>query len=295
MRPRADGTRGRMLRAQMLENRRGFAVQLADRAQEFVHRRKVRAVRDGMLRQRLGGTRNHLFDALFVETETVVEHFSAQTIFSSHLIIRVDEQQRKIAHPQSRAKFSVDAVLQKRAMFLRPRETRVRVVRLRRQQRASDSRRGLQSVMQLEQRVLERHLTIAPLSIVMFDAFRPARTISGFTPTAASSSECVMMNRAVSTARAASSRAASCRSGLVFTNATLRSMSSADQPRECAMYGNCGNTQPISAKKPSICPATACTLSCPPVMMNDATLFFSRMRSRIVTWFWMQFIVSTIL
>ena len=48
------------------------------------------------------------------------------------------------------------------------------------------------------------------------------------------------------------------------------------QPRECATYGNCGNWQPTSPKKPSSWPATACTLPWPPVMMKPATLFFSR-------------------
>ena len=72
-------------------------------------------------------------------------------------------------------------------------------------------------------------------------------------------------------------------------------MSSADQPRLWAMKGNCGKSKPSSEKNISICPATDCTLSCPPVMMNDATLFRISTRSRIVTWFWMQFIRSIIL
>ena len=42
------------------------------------------------------------------------------------------------------------------------------------------------------------------------------------------------------------------------------------------MYGNCGNWQPSSAKNPSICPATACTLSWPPVMMKPATLLLQQ-------------------
>ena len=53
--------------------------------------------------------------------------------------------------------------------------------------------------------------------------------------------------------------------------------------------------QPISAKKPSICPATACTLSWPPVMMKPATLLFSSDFPAMVSWFWMQFMRSTIL
>ena len=69
----------------------------------------------------------------------------------------------------------------------------------------------------------------------------------------------------------------------------LRSMSSADQPREWAMYGNCGNTNPSSEKKHSICPATPCTLSWPPVMTKPATLRWISTRSRMVSWFWMQF------
>ena len=69
-------------------------------------------------------------------------------------------------------------------------------------------------------------------------------------------------------------------------------MSSADHPRLCAMNGNWGKSKPSSEKNISICPATDCTLSCPPVMMNAAALFRIRTRSRIVTWFWMQFIRS---
>ena len=61
-------------------------------------------------------------------------------------------------------------------------------------------------------------------------------------------------------------------SSLCFTISTFRSMSSADQPREWAMNGNCGKSKPSSAKKASIWPATAWMLSCPPVMMNAATL-----------------------
>src|SRR5204863_5293573 len=119
--------------------------------------REARAVRDRMRRQRLARTRNHFSDALFVETKSVIELFSAQAELAGHAVVFVDEQQREIAHPQSGAKLSVDAVLHQRAMFLRPRKVRVRVVRLRRQERAPDSRRGLQSVMKLQQRVLERH------------------------------------------------------------------------------------------------------------------------------------------
>jgi len=72
-------------------------------------------------------------------------------------------------------------------------------------------------------------------------------------------------------------------------------MSSADQPRLCAMNGNCGTSKPSSVKNTSICPATAWILSWPPVTMNAATLFRIKTLSRIVTWFWMQFIRSIIL
>ncbi len=81
---------------------------------------------------------------------------------------------------------------------------------------------------------------------------------------------------------------------LRWTTAALRSMSSADQPRLCAMNGNCGKWQPISAKNISMWPATAWMLSCPPVMMNAATLLRSMTRSRMVTWFCTQFSRSTI-
>ena len=61
------------------------------------------------------------------------------------------------------------------------------------------------------------------------------------------------------------------------------------------MYGYCGKTQPTSAKKPSIWPATAWTLSWPPVMMKPVTLFLSSTRLASVIWFWIAFIRSTIL
>ena len=51
-------------------------------------------------------------------------------------------------------------------------------------------------------------------------------------------------------ARAASERAPSRSSLLCITTSTFFSIPSAVQPRECAMYGNCGNWQPISPKKP---------------------------------------------
>ena len=53
--------------------------------------------------------------------------------------------------------------------------------------------------------------------------------------------------------------------------------------------------QPSSVKKPSIWPATAWMLSCPPVMIAVSTLFFSSVRPAIVSWFWMQFMRSIIL
>ena len=72
-------------------------------------------------------------------------------------------------------------------------------------------------------------------------------------------------------------------------------MSSALQPREWATYGNCGNWQPSSPKKPMSCPATAWMLSWPPVMIAPTTLLVSSTRPAIVTWFWMQFMRSIIL
>jgi len=75
----------------------------------------------------------------------------------------------------------------------------------------------------------------------------------------------------------------------------LFSMSSAAQPREWAMNGCCGNWAPSSAKNVSICPTTPCTLSCPPVTMNAATLLRISTRPAMVSWFWMQLQRSTIL
>jgi hypothetical protein len=66
-------------------------------------------------------------------------------------------------------------------------------------------------------------------------------------------------------------------------------------PARVGDVGELRNTQPTSAKKPSIWPATACTLSCPPVMMKAATLLRSNSRFAIVSWFWMQFMRSIIL
>ena len=46
--------------------------------------------------------------------------------------------------------------------------------------------------------------------------------------------------------------------------------------------------KPISLKNVIIWPATPCTLSCPPVMMNAATLLRISTVSSVI-WFWMQF------
>src|SRR5512139_4287048 len=87
-------------------------------------------------------------------------------------------------------------------------------------------------------------------------------------PTKASAPrEFVIITRAISALRRTRAAAPSCSAFESLTTAWLRSMSSALQPRECAMNGNCGNWQPISPKKVSICPTTACTLSWPPVTM----------------------------
>ena len=98
-----------------------------------------------------------------------------------------------------------------------------------------------------------------------------------------------------STARSSSSTAASLSVSLIFTCRTLFCMSSASQPRECAMNGNGGNTKPSSAQKVNIAPATAWMLSWPPVMMNAATLFLINTWLRMVTWFCTQFSRSIIL
>src|SRR5881296_3254170 len=60
-----------------------------------------------------------------------------------------------------------------------------------------------------------------------------------------------------STARSTSSRDASRSASLAFTCRTLFCMSSASQPRECAMNGNGGKTKPSSDQKVSMPPATA--------------------------------------
>ena len=99
----------------------------------------------------------------------------------------------------------------------------------------------------------------------------------------------------MSVQRVARAVAASCNRVEARTAAMLFSMSSALQPRVWAMYGNDGNWQPISAKNPSICPATACTPSCPPVMMKPATLLVISRSSCTVMWFCTQFRRSTIL
>src|SRR5213592_54620 len=72
-------------------------------------------------------------------------------------------------------------------------------------------------------------------------------------------------------------------------------MSSASQPREWAMNGNGGNTNPNSDQNVNMLPATAWMLSCPPVMMNAATLLRISTLLWIVTWFCTQFRRSTIL
>src|SRR3989441_785971 len=102
-------------------------------------------------------------------------------------------------------------------------------------------------------------------------ALRPARSI-GLSISALWRSMIVQK----SSARSSSSVEASLSVSLVRTCRTLFCMSSASQPRECAMKGNGGNTKPSSAQKVNIAPATAWMLSWPPVMMKTATLFLIR-------------------
>src|SRR5438445_11156365 len=124
-------------------------------------------------------------------------------------------------------------------------------------------------------------------------ALRPARSI-GFSimPIIALSRSRIFQK---STARSTSSRDASRSASLAFTCRTLFCMSSASQPREWAMNGNGGNTNPSSDQNVSMPPATAWMLSWPPVMMNAATLFLISTLSWIVIWFCTQFSRSIIL
>src|SRR5437867_4557997 len=121
-------------------------------------------------------------------------------------------------------------------------------------------------------------------------ALRPARSI-GLSISALWRSMIVQK----SIARSSSSYAASRSCSLARPRRTLFSMSSASQPRECAMNGNGGKTNPSSAQKVNKLPATAWMLSCPPVMMNAATLFLISIWLWIVTWFCTQFSRSIIL
>src|SRR5216117_3099511 len=121
-------------------------------------------------------------------------------------------------------------------------------------------------------------------------ALRPARSI-GLSISALWRSRMVQK----SSERSSSSYAASRSVSLSFTWRTLFCMSSASQPRECAMNGNGGNTKPSSDQKVNMPPATAWMLSCPPVMINAATLFLMSTRLWIVIWFCTQFNRSIIL
>src|SRR6266513_38842 len=121
-------------------------------------------------------------------------------------------------------------------------------------------------------------------------ALRPARSIG-----LSISALCRSMMVQKSSARSSNSYAASLSVSLIFTCRTLFCMSSASQPRECAMNGNGGNTKPSSAQNVNMAPATAWMLSWPPVMMNAATLFLISTLSWIVTWFCTQFKRSIIL
>src|SRR5438309_1566314 len=93
-------------------------------------------------------------------------------------------------------------------------------------------------------------------------ALRPARSI-GFSimPIIALSRSRIFQK---STARSTSSRDASRNASLAFTCRTLFCMSSASQPRECAMNGNGGDTNPKPHQDGNIRPPTAATLSWPP-------------------------------
>src|SRR5207247_11111234 len=94
--------------------------------------------------------------------------------------------------------------------------------------------------------------TIASSGLARGFALRPARSI-GFSIIAWFCSRIFQK----STARSTSSRAASRSASLACTCRTLFCMSSASQPRECAMKGNGGNTKPSSDQKVSMPPATA--------------------------------------
>ncbi len=118
---------------------------------------------------------------------------------------------------------------------------------------------------------------------------RPPRTSASWP------SELSIMTRAMSAERRTRATAPSWRNFELRTCCSLFSMSSALQPRVCAMNGNCGNWQPSSAKKVRTWPTTACTLSWPPVTTSETTLFRSRWRFASVSWFWMQFMRSIIL
>src|SRR5207253_2905599 len=83
-------------------------------------------------------------------------------------------------------------------------------------------------------------------------ALRPARSI-GLSISALWRS--MMLQK--SSARSSSSLEASLSVSLVRTCRTLFCMSSASQPRECAMKGNGGNTKPSSAQKVNIAPGIA--------------------------------------
>src|SRR2546422_5612145 len=90
-------------------------------------------------------------------------------------------------------------------------------------------------------------------------ALRPARSI-GFSimPIIALSRSRIFQK---STARSSSSRDASRSASLAFTCRTLFCMSSASQPRECAMNGKGGNRNPNSDQNVNMLPATAWMLS----------------------------------
>src|SRR5207253_1208709 len=89
-------------------------------------------------------------------------------------------------------------------------------------------------------------------------ALRPARSIG-----LSISALCRSMMVQKSSARSSSSQAASLSVSLIFTCRTLFCMSSASQPRDGAMKGNWGNTNPSSAQKVTMAPATGWMLSWP--------------------------------
>src|SRR2546428_1473354 len=126
--------------------------------------------------------------------------------------------------------------------------------------------------------------TIASSGLARGLALRPARSI-GFSIIAWFCSRILPKSRARSTSSRAASRSAS----LACTCRTLFCMSSASQPRECPMKGNGGNTKPSSDQKGNRPPATAWVLSCPPVVVNAATLVLMRRLLWMVIWFCTQF------